>query len=67
MNHLKKLRQSRISHFSQHHLAMLAGIDQSRISLLERDLVAARPDEKRRLAKALGVPVEAIWPGEAEA
>ncbi len=59
MNSLRKTRF--FKNVSQHKLSFLAGVHQSRISLIENGLVEPRGDEKRKLAKALGVLVEEIW------
>ncbi len=37
-------------------------IPQSRLSLIERDLVVARPDEQERVAQVLQCPVERLFP-----
>ncbi len=59
------LRQNRFfKGISQHKLALIAKVHQSRISLIENDLIQPRPDEKDRIAKGLGVPLEDIWPKE---
>jgi transcriptional regulator with XRE-family HTH domain len=43
--------------------AILSGIHQSKISLIENGFLVPRDDEKRRLAKALGMKPEPIeWP-----
>ena len=38
------------------------GISQSRLSLIERELVAARPDEQERLARLLEREIEYLFP-----
>jgi|RhiMetdeSRZDD1v2_1073273.scaffolds.fasta_scaffold1579781_2 predicted transcriptional regulator len=48
--------------FSQYHLARLVDIPQSRVSLIERGLIEPRPDERERIAKALGCSEEELWP-----
>lgn len=65
MNHLRRIREAKVVNFSQYHLAALTGIDQKRISLLERSLVEPKPEEKDQIANALGLAVEEIWPEEA--
>lgn len=64
MGKLREIREAKKVSFSQHHLSSLTGIDQKRVSLLERGLVEPRSDEKRRIAAALGVSVEELWPKE---
>lgn len=46
--------------FTQFDLRLKTGIHQSKISLLERNYMVPREDEKARLAKALGVRSEEI-------
>ena len=59
---MNRLHETRFfKNVSQHKLALLAGVHQSRISLIENGLIEPREDEKKRLAKALGVRVEEIW------
>ena len=62
MNQIRELRESKMVSFSQYHLASLACIPQSRISLIERSLVVPKYEEKERIAKALEVTVEELWP-----
>jgi len=59
MNCLKETRF--FKGISQHKLAFLAQVHQSRISLIENNLIEPHDDEKKRLAKALGVQVGEIW------
>ena len=42
-------------------MRIATGIHQSKISMIENGLIEPREDEKKRLAKALGVRVEEIW------
>lgn len=56
-----RLRARRGS-MTQETLARLAGLDQSTISRLERGLVAPSDELKWKLAGALGVTVEALFP-----
>lgn len=42
-------------------MALLAQMQQCRISLIENDYVKPSPDEKERLAKALNVKPEDLW------
>jgi predicted transcriptional regulator len=62
MTRVRERREQLQVAFSQYHLARLADIPQSRISLIERGLVEPRPDERERIAKALGCPEEHLWP-----
>jgi len=62
MNKLKEVRF--FKRISQPLLALKTSIQQSRISLIENELVMPREDEKRKFAKALGVKVEDIFPVE---
>ena len=47
---------------SQYHLARLAVIPHTRISLIERDLIEPKPEERARIAQALGGDEEEVWP-----
>jgi len=48
---------------TQWDLKIRTGINQTKISLIERGYVLPRDEEKQRLAKALGVKVDQIdWP-----
>lgn len=49
---------------SQYVLALQTNIPQPRISIIENELVEAKAEEKRKLAKALGLKVEDIFPQE---
>jgi transcriptional regulator with XRE-family HTH domain len=59
MNRLREVRV--VKRITQFQLRLSTGIHQSKISLIENDLVEAREDEKEKLAKALGVKGEEIW------
>ena len=62
MNPISNLRMLRlIQGISQFQLAKQAGISASRLSYLERSIELPREDEKKRIAKALGVRPEEIW------
>jgi len=53
-----KLYETRVlKRMSQYVLASKTGISQSKISLVENNLAEPRQDEKRRLAKALGLRI----------
>ena len=56
--HLKLLRT--IRGFSQYDLTMKTGIHQSRISLFENGYTDLKPEERTKLAKALGCKGEDI-------
>jgi predicted transcriptional regulator len=62
MTRVRERREQLQVAFSQYHLARLAHIPQSRISLIERGLVEPRPDERERLAQALRCAEEELWP-----
>jgi len=60
MNRLRIVRaEKRISQFR---LRLETGINSTKISFFENDLVEPTEDEKNKLAKALGVSVEEIFP-----
>ncbi len=59
MNRLREVRF--FKGVSQYRLALLAQMQQPRISLIENDLVQPREEEVQRLARALGVRPEEIW------
>ncbi len=61
MNRLREVRVVR--KISQFQLRLLTGIHQSKISMIENGLVQAREDEAQKLARALGVKVDEIFPG----
>ncbi|MGO9530233.1 MAG: helix-turn-helix domain-containing protein [Syntrophobacteraceae bacterium] len=49
--------------FTQWDLALETRISQARVSLIERGYIVPCPDEKERLANALGLKVDQIeWP-----
>ena len=57
-----KLYEARVlRRVSQYVIALKTGIQQSRISLIENELVKPKKDEKEKLAKALGVQVKDIF------
>jgi DNA-binding XRE family transcriptional regulator len=58
-NRLREVRVLR--RISQYVLALQTGIQQSRISLIENELITPKEEEKQKIAKALGVKVEAIF------
>lgn len=64
MNKLKVVRF--FKGVSQPLLALKTAIQQSRISLIENELVTPREEEKKKIAKALGVKVQDIFIGEAD-
>ncbi len=59
MNALHKARF--LKGFSQYKLAILAGVHQSRISLIENGLTKPTDAEKKKIAKALGVNLQELW------
>ena len=64
MNRLKKLRFEK--DLSQYELALYAKVHQCRISLFENELAQPREDEKLRLASALNVSLDALFPAKDE-
>ena len=59
---MNKLRETRVlRRVTQFQLRIATGIHQSKISMIENGLIEPRDDEKKRLAKALGLKVEEIW------
>ena len=58
----EKLRIARlVKRITQYDLTKATEIPQCKISLIERGYVQPREDEKKKLAKALGVKPEEIW------
>jgi len=53
-----------LQRLSQYVLALKTGISQPRISIIENSLVQPKEDEKKKIAKALGVKAEDIFPQE---
>ena len=54
MSTLSKLKRIQMN-ISQSKLAMMSGVDQYRVSLIERNLVRPRPEESLALSKALSI------------
>lgn len=61
-NRLKEIRARR--RVTQFQLRLMTGIHQSKLSMAENDFIELTEQEKKKLAKALGVSVNGIWPGE---
>jgi DNA-binding XRE family transcriptional regulator len=62
MNELRVIRaKKRVSQFQ---LRLMAGINQSKLSHIENDLVHPSKEEKKKIAKALGVSIKDIWKEE---
>jgi len=60
---MNKLREFRVvKRVTQFQLSVITGIHQSKISFIENGLIEPRPDEKKRLSRALGVESEEIFP-----
>ena len=60
---MHKLREARLlRELTQMDLRLRTGINQNKISWIERGYVEPRPDEKKRLAEALQLPVEQLFP-----
>ena len=66
MSRIRERREALRIEFSQYHLARLTGISQTRISLIERDLVEPTPDERERIAQALQCATVDLWPASEE-
>ncbi len=60
MNRLKVIRAEK--KMTQFRLALISNITQSRLSYLENSLLEPTEEEKTRLARALAVTVEDIFP-----
>ena len=64
---MDRLREIRVvKRITQFQLRIATGIHQSKISMIENALVEPRDDEKKKLAKALGMRPEEIWNREAD-
>jgi transcriptional regulator with XRE-family HTH domain len=60
---MSKLKEMRFHKgLTQWDLVLETGISQSKLSLFERGYLEPKPDEKARLARALGVPTREIFP-----
>jgi transcriptional regulator with XRE-family HTH domain len=64
MHKLKEIRF--FNRITQPLLALKTGIQQSRISLIENSLVMPRDEEKKKIAKALGIKMQDIFTEEAD-
>jgi len=49
---------------SQYVIALKTGIQQSKISLIENELVAPRDEEKHKIARALNLKMEEVFPDD---
>lgn len=64
---LTPLRRERmLRQLSLYDVRARTGISVSKLSLLERGIEEVKDDEKKRLARALGVQVESLFPGNVE-
>lgn len=63
-NNLRVIRA--MNRMTQFHLRLMTGIHQSKLSMAENDLVQLAEQEKKKIAKALGVKANEIWPNQAE-
>ena len=62
-----KLYETRVlKRVSQYVIALKTGIQQSRISLIQNGLVMPREEEKKKIAKALGVKVQDLFIADEE-
>jgi len=59
MNNLRIIRAK--MRITQWQLRLMSGVNQTKISMAENDLIQLSLDEKKKLAKALGVSVSDIW------
>lgn len=58
-----KLRETRVvRRIRQIDLVVKTGINSGKISLVENGLIEAKPEEKEKLALALGVKIGDLWP-----
>ena len=64
MHKLKEIRF--FKKITQPQLAQLAGIQQSRISLIENELVTPNENERKRISEALNLKAEDIFPSKGE-
>lgn len=61
------LKQARFfKSLNQWDISLRTGIPQSRLSLIERNYVNPKEDEKKKIAKALNCKVEDIFPKRGE-
>jgi len=59
---MNKLKETRFfKEVSQFRLGVATGVSPSKLSLIENDLASPKPEEKKRIADFLGVPVEEIF------
>ena len=61
-NNLREMRARR--RITQFQLRLMTAIHQSKLSMAENDLIELKAEEKARIAKALGVGVNDVWPKE---
>ena len=60
---MNKLREVRVvRRISQMQLRLLTGVNQTKISWIENGYIKPKPEEKEKLSRALGLPVEAVFP-----
>jgi transcriptional regulator with XRE-family HTH domain len=60
-NQLRVIRaQKRVTQFQ---LRLQTGLNATKISFIENGLIEAKPEEMKKLARALGVAPEEIFPG----
>jgi len=58
-----QMREARTTRkITQWDMAVKTGISQSKISLMERGYVKAKPHEKEKIASVLGYPLEELFP-----
>lgn len=60
---MNKLRDVRVlKRISQMQLRLLSGVNQTKISWIENGFIKPKPEEKIKLARALGVNPEELFP-----
>lgn len=66
MNHIKTLRERARPPMKQVELARRAGVSVYKLSVWESGAARPGPVNRERIARALGVPVERVFPAEDE-
>jgi transcriptional regulator with XRE-family HTH domain len=59
---LRIVREQKMVKFTQEIVSQLTGLNQTRVSQIERGIVTPKPEERRVLAQVLGVSEEEIFP-----
>ena len=63
-NQIRQFREGLRRVITQYDVAEAVGISQAKMSLIEQGRISPSQDEKVKIAKALEVPVEELWPEE---